>query len=62
MKDYFVYDEANERILCFDNGDIIFFGSREEAEDDCYANEIVVSYDELPQELKKIIDNELAKK
>lgn len=61
LTDYFVYDEANERILCFDNGDVIFYGNKEEAEEDCYANERVVSYNDLPQELKEVIENELKK-
>ena len=62
LTDYFVYDEANERILCFINGDVIFYGNKEEAEEDCYAHESVVSYNELPPKLKEVIENELKKK
>jgi hypothetical protein len=46
--DFVVYDKANDNPLQDGMGDIILFGSKDEAIADCYANEIVIPCTELP--------------
>jgi len=58
-KDYFIYDRANDNVLCFGNGDIVFFSSLEEALDDLYANEEILTYDELPNDWKELVTKQL---
>jgi hypothetical protein len=55
MKDYFIYDRANDHVLCFDNGDVIFFASLEEAQDDLYGNEEILKFSELPKKWQELI-------
>ena len=45
--DYYLYDQANDTLVRFDNGDIIFYGDKDEAEKDCYGNECIVQYKDL---------------
>lgn len=61
--DYFIYDRANNSLLKFEtNSDIIFYSSKDEAIDDLYANEEVVQFNELPQDKKNEILNQLLNK
>lgn len=57
--DYVLYDKANDHIVCYSSGDPIIYGNKEEAMDDCYGNETVISCTDLPKHqqeyLKKII-------
>ena len=53
ITDYFIYDRANDNVVCWDNGNIVFYGDLEEAIDDLYGNEEVLSYDELPPNWQK---------
>ena len=50
--DYYLYDKANDTLVRFDNGDIIFYGDKDEAEKDCYGNECIVQYKDLNKDHK----------
>ena len=58
--DYYLYDKANDALVRFDNGDIIFYGDKDEAEKDCYGNEYIVQYKDLNKKHKlKIVDQKV---
>ena len=59
LTDYFLYDRANDNVVCFNNGDIIFFGSLKEAEEDCYANEEIITYNKLPSYWQETIKKQI---
>lgn len=44
--DYLIYDRANDRILRDSQGDIIYFADKQEAIDDLYGNEEVITLSE----------------
>ena len=45
--DYYLYDKANDSLVKFSDGDIIFYGDKDEAENDCFGNESIVQYEDL---------------
>jgi hypothetical protein len=47
--DYVLYDKANDHVIQFSNGSIVIFGNKEEADELCRGNEIVMPCTELPQ-------------
>ena len=47
-KDFFLYDKANDSIVCDSQGLPIFYGDYDEAKEDCYGNEYIVQLNELP--------------
>lgn len=51
-KDWFLFDEGNNRVVRFTNSDIICYADFDEAQEDCYGNEKVVKFDELPTEIQ----------
>ena len=54
--DYVIYDKAKDHVLRFEeNGQIVIFGVKEEAEQDCRGNEYVVKCTDLPQHQKEIL-------
>lgn len=56
--DYVIYDEANDHVIQFSNGDIVIFGEKSEAEKDCRGIESgnrVVKCTDLPEHWKQII-------
>ena len=57
--DYVIYDKANDHVICFGNGDIVIFGNKEEAEEDCRGNECVVRCTDLPEYWKQKIINQI---
>lgn len=57
--DYFIYDRANDNVVCFGNGDIVFYGDLEEATEDLYGNEEILTYDELPQHWKELANQQI---
>lgn len=62
LKDYFIYDRANNSLLKFEaNSDIIFYASKDEAIEDLYGNEEVIQFNELPQDKKNEILKQLNK-
>lgn len=47
--DYVIYDKANDHPLRWEtNDDIVLFGDKQEAINDCRGNEIVIPCTELP--------------
>ena len=59
--DFVVYDKANDNPLQDSMGDIILFGSKDEAIADCYANEIVIPCTELPNYWIEKLSNQINK-
>jgi hypothetical protein len=60
-KDYFLYDKANDSLYKFSNGDIVFFANKNEANEDCRGNEIVIQYNDLPHHKKLEVNKQLNK-
>lgn len=58
-KDYVIYDQANDRMLCDGNGDVILFADQDEAVEDLYGNEVVVQFQDLSQKNQLIILNQI---
>ena len=58
-KDYVLYDRANNSLVKFDNGDIVLYGDKDEAMEDCYGNEEVIQFEKLPKDKQKEITNQL---
>ena len=51
--DYVIYDKANDHVIQFeDNGEIVIFGNKDEADADCRGNEYVIPCTELPEHWK----------
>tara|TARA_R100000664_G_C2728901_1_gene120023 strand:+ start:304 stop:501 length:198 start_codon:yes stop_codon:yes gene_type:complete len=61
IKDYVLYDRANDSLLKFDNGEIVLYGDKNEAMEDCYGNEEVIQFENLPKDKQKEIINQLNK-
>jgi hypothetical protein len=59
IKDYFLYDRANNSLVKFDSGDIVLYGNKEEAIDDKYGNEEVIQFENLPINKQKEIIKQL---
>jgi hypothetical protein len=57
--DFVIYDKASDNPLQDGIGDIILFGSKDEAIADCYANEIVISCVELPNHWIEKLQNQI---
>ena len=51
-KDWFLFDEDNNRVARFTNSDIICYADFNEAQEDRYGDERVVTFDELPTEFQ----------
>ncbi len=47
--DYVLWDKANDTLVSFDNGEIVIYSDKEEAEEDCRGNESVTSCTDLPK-------------
>jgi|TARA_R100000081_G_C4732565_1_gene124203 hypothetical protein len=58
-KHYVIYDKANDRMLCFGNGDVILFADHTKAVEDLYGNEVVVQVRDLSQKNQLIILNQI---
>ena len=61
IKDYVLYDRANDSLLKFNNGEIVLYGDKDEAMEDCYGNEEVIQFENLPKDKQKEIINQLSK-
>jgi hypothetical protein len=47
--DYVIYDRANDHVIQWEsNGDMVIFGDKSEADEDCRGNEEVIPCTELP--------------
>lgn len=58
MNAHIIYDKANDRMLCSENGNVILFTDRNEALKDLYGNEEVVHFQNLSQKNQLIILNQ----
>ncbi len=57
-----IYDRANNSLVRFnESGEIILYGDKEEAVENCYGNEKVFQFDKLPKDKQKEIINQLNK-
>lgn len=63
ITDYFIYDRSKNKLLRFGNSanQIIFYGSKTEAVEDLYPNEEVLRFDQLPEDKKTEVLNQLNK-
>jgi precorrin-4 methylase len=61
IKDYVLYDRANNSLVKFDSGDIVLYGDKDEAMEDCYGNEEVIQFENLSKDKQKEIINQLNK-
>lgn len=62
MKDYIIYDRANDTMLRFEkSGEVIIYGNKQEAIDDLYGNEEVVPIEDLSIRNQQIISQQLNK-
>lgn len=59
MKDYFLYNRAKDQVICFGNGDVVIYGSIQEAIYDCYGEEEIVTYDQLPKQWQLTIRRQI---
>lgn len=57
--DFVLYDKANDSVVCFSDGYPIIYGIKEEAIEDCYGNESVVSCTDLPKHQQEFIINKI---
>jgi hypothetical protein len=62
--DYVIYDRANDHVIQFESdGDMVIFGDKNEALEDCRGNEEVIPCTELPlhhqEKLKQQIEKAL---
>jgi hypothetical protein len=58
--DFVIWDKANDNLIRWEsNGDIVIFGDKYEAENDCYGNESVVSCTDLPQHHQEELLNQI---
>jgi len=56
---YVLYDKANDHVAQYeDNGKVMMFDTIEKAEKECYGNEEVVMFHQLPFHWKVAIQNQ----
>lgn len=53
--DYVLFDKANNNLYCDSYGRVVIFGTKDEAEEDCYGNESVVRCTDLPLKLQLLL-------
>lgn len=54
-KSYVIYDKANDHVIQFSDGKFMLFGNKEEADANCYGNEVVIPHNKLPEHWKEVI-------
>ena len=60
--DYVLWDKANDNLVRWEsNGDIVIYGDKEEAENDCYGNEYVTKCTDLPEHHQKELLDQVKK-
>ena len=58
--DYVIYDKINDHVIQWEsNGNMVIYGDKEEAIEDCKGNEEVISCTELPIHYQERLINEL---
>jgi hypothetical protein len=58
---YVIYDKANDQVVQWSNGKVVLYLEKDNAYNDCYVNEFVVSVDKLPNYWKDAIASQLKK-
>ena len=61
IKDYVLYDKTNNSLVKFESGDIVLYGDKNDAMEDCYGNEEVIQFENLPKDKQKEIISQLNK-
>ena len=62
MKEYIIYDRANDTMLRFEkSGEVIIYGNKQEAIDDLYGDEEVMLIQDLSLRNQQIISQKLNK-
>ena len=61
IKDYVLYDKANNSLVKFESVDIVLYGDKNEEMEDRYGNEEVIQFENLPKDKQKEIINQLNK-
>jgi hypothetical protein len=60
--DYVIYDKINDHVIQWEkNGDMVIYGDKEEALQDCRGNEEVIPCTELPMHHQEKLINQLKK-
>lgn len=59
--DYVLWDKANDRLVTFDDGEVVIYGDKEEAENDCYGNEYVTRCTDLPEHHQEALKKQIEK-
>ncbi|MFT6125844.1 MAG: hypothetical protein ACJAVA_000286 [Flavobacteriaceae bacterium] len=60
--DYVIYDKANDHVVQFEiSGEIVVFGNKDEAEENCRGNETVISCTDLPLHHQEILLKQLVR-
>ena len=57
--DYVLWDKANDTLVSFTDGEVVIYGDREEAEEDCYGNESVTRCLDLPEHHQKVLKKQI---
>ena len=58
--DYVLWDKANDRLVRWDSDDdIVIYGDKEEAEEDCYGNEYVTKCTDRPEHHQEELLNQI---
>jgi hypothetical protein len=58
--DFVLWDKANDSLIRWEtNGDIVIFGNKNEAEEDCHSNEVVISCTDLPEYHQEKLINQI---
>jgi hypothetical protein len=60
--DYVLWDKANDQLVRLsNNSEIVIYGDKEEAEEDCYGNEYVTRCTDLPEHHQKELIDQISK-
>ena len=57
--DYVLWDKANDTLVSFSHGEVVIYGDREEAEEDCYGNESVTRCIDLPEYHQEVLKKQI---
>ena len=60
--DYVLWDKANDQLVRWSSdSEIVIYGDKEEAEEDCYGNEYVTRCTDLPEHHQKELLKQISK-
>jgi hypothetical protein len=58
-KSYVIFTPKTKEVCRFSNKEIVIYADISEAEEDCIEGEIVISVNELPNDLKQAVINQI---